>query len=82
MTILEAVQSKFAEILEIDLPDPDTDIYDLGGDSAQAVQIALELEVDLGVAIPLETFEEDSTPRAVAAWIERKLQTSPQAAAG
>jgi acyl carrier protein len=81
MTILQAVLAVYASVLEIPGVDPDADVYDLGGDSVQAVQIALELEVELGVAIPLEAFEDSSSPRAIARWIEAELDARARPAA-
>jgi len=47
----------------------DDNIHTLGGDSLQAVRIALELESCLGVAIPVEVFEAAQTIGELAGWI-------------
>lgn len=80
MTTLETVQAIYAGILgrtpeEIDV---DVDVYGLGGDSVQAVQIALELEMRFAVAVPMDVFEASSDARSAAAWIEAQ----PGAATG
>lgn len=72
MNTVEVVQAVYAEVLKLPDPDLDLDLYALGGDSVQAVEIALELEMKFLVELPLETFEEHSDIRSVAAWIERE----------
>ncbi len=72
MTTLDVVRTVYAEVLGLDAPDVDADVYALGGDSVQAVQIALELELQFALELPLEEFEECSDARSVAAWIDRQ----------
>jgi acyl carrier protein len=68
--ILEQVRAIYADILEVPQVAPDDDIIILGGDSVQAVQIALELEMRLGVEISLGLLEEKGgRVDAVAAFI-------------
>jgi acyl carrier protein len=47
----------------------DDNVLSLGGDSMQAVTIALELESRLAVEIPIETFQATQTIRELAEWI-------------
>jgi acyl-coenzyme A synthetase/AMP-(fatty) acid ligase len=47
----------------------DDNVLSLGGDSMQAVTIALELENRLAVEIPIETFQATQTIRELAEWI-------------
>jgi acyl-coenzyme A synthetase/AMP-(fatty) acid ligase/acyl carrier protein len=48
---------------------PEDNISSLGGDSLQAVKVAVELEYRFGVAIPVDVFESTQTIRELARWI-------------
>lgn len=65
--------TKLIEVFERVLGDvkatADDNIHTLGGDSLQAVRIALELESRLGVAIPVDVFEAAQTIGELANWI-------------
>ena len=67
------VASVYAEIMDLhDLQQTD-DIFELGGDSMQAVQIALKLEILFEVEIPIESLEGSARILDVAALIDRQL---------
>lgn len=51
----------------------DDDLYELGGDSQQAVMIALRIEASLPVELPLEVMESSANVRAIAAWIDAEI---------
>ena len=69
----EAVASVFSQVLKVEGIGPDDDIFELGGDSMQAVQIAMQLEERFDVEIPLEELEDSARVRDAAAFIERAL---------
>jgi acyl carrier protein len=48
---------------------PEDNISSLGGDSLQAIKVALELERRFGIAIPTDVFESTQTIRELARWI-------------
>lgn len=56
-----------AEVLGLDRIGLDDDLYELGGDSQQAVLIALLIEGCLPVELPLEVMESRANVRAIAA---------------
>ena len=62
----------YARLLALDRVDPDDDPYSLGCDSQQAVRIALEIEKQFGVDIPLEIMEASGVVREVAAWVDEQ----------
>jgi acyl carrier protein len=61
----------FAEILELQWVSPEDDIFSLGGDSFEAVRIALELEHRFNVELPAELLESVTCVRDLAAWIDK-----------
>jgi amino acid adenylation domain-containing protein len=65
--------AELIEIFESVLGDvratPEDNVSSLGGDSLQAVKVALALEQRFGMAIPVETFEATQTIRELARWI-------------
>ena len=76
------VAAVFAVILKSDRLCADDDIFALGGDSMQAVSIALRLEDDFGVELPLEMLEESASVRTIAATIDRELARRDAAQGG
>jgi acyl carrier protein len=62
----------FAEILELQWVSPEDDIFTLGGDSFEAVRIALELEYRFNIELPVELLESAVRVRDLAAWIETR----------
>jgi acyl carrier protein len=60
----------FAEILELQWVSPEDDIFKLGGDSFEAVRIALELEHRFDIELPVELLESAARVRDLAAWID------------
>ncbi len=67
-----------AEVLGLAQVGLDDDLYELGGDSQQAVLIALRIEASLPVELPLEVMESSANVRAIAAWIDAELCRSPE----
>lgn len=63
-----------AEVLGLARLDLDDNLFDLGGDSQQAVLIALRIESSMPVELPLEIMESSASVRAIAAWIEAELR--------
>lgn len=62
----------FAALLEVRAVGADDDLFQLGGDSFVATQIALELERIFDVPIPIDVMEAISTVRGIAAWIDER----------
>jgi acyl carrier protein len=53
-------------------------VLSLGGDSLQAIKVALELEKHFGIAIPADVFESIQTIRELARWLTvRKASPTP-----
>ena len=48
---------------------PDDNVSSLGGDSLQAIRVAIAIESRFGHAIPVDVFESTQTIRELAAWI-------------
>jgi acyl carrier protein len=63
----------YAAMLEVSDVSADDDIFSLGGDSLQAVRIALEIEREFNLAPTLERMEESSRIRDLAAWIDTQM---------
>lgn len=66
------VAAIFAEMLELQWVSPEDDIFTLGGDSFEAVRIALELEYHFDIELPVELLESAVRVRDLAAWIETR----------
>ena len=59
---------------------PEDNLLSLGGDSLQAVALALELEARLGVPIPRAVLREALSIRDLAQWMARRLEAQAPAA--
>ena len=70
------VAQVFAEILELEWVSPEDDIFALGGDSFEAIRIALELERRFEVEFPVELLENACRVRELAAWIDAQPHTT------
>ena len=82
MTETEAiVAAVYTDVLRVEAVGPDDDIFEIGGDSMQAVRIALRLEIHFGVEIPIEALEGAARVRDVAALIDRRRGACPAARA-
>jgi acyl carrier protein len=64
------VASIFGEMLQVKWVKPEDDVFTLGGDSFEAVRIALELEYRFNVELPTEVLESAGRVRDLAAWID------------
>jgi acyl carrier protein len=64
------VAQVFVEILEVQWASRDDDVFTLGGDSFEAVRVALELEYRFNVEFPVELLESAGRIRDLAAWID------------
>jgi thioesterase domain-containing protein/acyl carrier protein len=65
-----AIKACFEHVLCTGPIAPDTDFFDLGGDSASAVELALEIETATGVALPMTAAFDAPTPAAMARLVE------------
>ena len=66
----ERIAQIFAEFLGLEFVDPEDDVFSLGGDSMEAVRIALQIEREFDVKLPMDEFEESGTVSELAAWID------------
>jgi thioesterase domain-containing protein/acyl carrier protein len=64
------IKSCFEHVLCMDRVMPDADFFELGGDSASAVELALEIETVTGIAVPMTAAFEAPTPAGMARLIE------------
>jgi len=72
------VAKVFAEMLQVKWVKPEDDVFTLGGDSFEAVRIALELEYRFNVELPTEVLESAGRVRDLAAWIDsHRRPTAP-----
>jgi len=60
----------FAEFLGLEFVEAEDDVFSLGGDSMEAVRIALQIERDFDVKLPIDLLEHSGTVRDVAALID------------
>jgi amino acid adenylation domain-containing protein len=59
--LLAKVASTFEDVLKVKGATGEDTLLSLGGDSLQAVDVVLELERRLGIAVPLETFQQSQS---------------------
>ena len=67
-----AVAEVFAAVLNVQWVSLEDDIFALGGDSFEAVRVALELERRFQIEFPVELIESAGRVRDVAAWISAR----------
>ncbi|MFG1799910.1 amino acid adenylation domain-containing protein [Micromonospora carbonacea] len=67
----EIVHAALGQVLRRDRIDPDADFFDLGGQSLQAVEVALELRRRTGIAVDLDLLFTCRRPVDVAAHLAR-----------
>ena len=67
------VAHAFADVLDLQSVTPEDDIFTLGGDSFEAVRVALELERRFHIEFPVELLESAGRVRELAAWIDAQL---------
>ena len=64
------VAQVFAEMLDVKWVSPADDVFTLGGDSFEAVRIALELEYRFNLEFPVEMLESSWRVCDLAKWID------------
>jgi amino acid adenylation domain-containing protein len=67
--VIAEVASIFEAVLGTTGATPDDNVASLGGDSLQAVKVAVELETRFRIAIPVDIFESTQTIGELARWI-------------
>lgn len=70
------VAQVFAEMLQVKRVTPQDDVFTLGGDSFEAVRIALELEYRFNVEFPVEMLETSGRVCDLAAWIDAQRRSA------
>ena len=71
------VAQVFAEMLQAKRVFREDDVFTLGGDSFEAVRIALELEYRFNVEFPVEMLESSGRVCDLAAWIDEQRRSAP-----
>ena len=66
----------FAEVLDLRWVGLDDDIFTLGGDSFEAVRVALELERRFQIDFPVELLESSGRVRDLAVWIDARTASA------
>jgi acyl carrier protein len=70
------VAQVFAEMLQAKRVFREDDVFTLGGDSFEAVRIALELEYRFNVEFPVEMLESSGRVCDLAAWIDAQRRSA------
>lgn len=80
----DRARSHFAVCLDVENLGPDSNFFELGGDSLGAAQLANLIHRELGITIPLRAIIEAPTPQAFGAYVEavRTGRTPADPAAG
>jgi fengycin family lipopeptide synthetase D/gramicidin S synthase 2/tyrocidine synthetase-2 len=74
--VIAEVARIFEAVLGTTGATPDDNVASLGGDSLQAVKVAVELETRFRIAIPVDIFESTQTIGELARWIAtRQIDT-------
>jgi acyl carrier protein len=71
-----SVAQVFAEVLDLRWVGRDDDIFTLGGDSFEAVRVALELERRFQIDFPVELLESAGRVRELASWIDARIASA------
>jgi acyl carrier protein len=66
---LEVVRRAWRDVLVLEDVEPDDDFFLLGGHSLLVLEVVDAIEAETATAIPLGSFFEDPTPRALAAYL-------------
>ncbi|MEX0852681.1 MAG: non-ribosomal peptide synthetase [Bauldia sp.] len=80
--LLRQIAEVFERMLSVTGATPDDNLRTLGGNSLQAVEVALELEKRLAIPVPVESFKMSQTIRELAVWASRSSSTADRAAEG
>ena len=72
--VLDRVAKAFEAIVPGAHATPEDNLLSLGGDSLQAVELALELQREFGVKIPGAVMKHSQSIRSLAAWISGRLK--------
>ncbi|HEV8016004.1 MAG TPA: phosphopantetheine-binding protein [Stellaceae bacterium] len=72
----QRVAAIFAEFIGVAIVTQDDDLFSLGGDSHHLVLIALELEYEFSIEMPVDTLGELGTVAKAAAWIDGQAKTT------
>lgn len=64
--MVETISEMFGRVLRFSPIEPDSDFFELGGDSIMATTLALEVEAEFGVRLPVSILFDASTPAMLA----------------
>ena len=73
----DRIATIFAEILGLEFVEAEDDLFSLGGDSMDGVQIQLEIEREFEIKLPVEEFRESESVARIAAWIDATKRGEP-----
>lgn len=73
--VLEGVIRSFEAILPGARPTPEDNLLSLGGDSLQAVELALGLKQRFGIDVPDEVMDQSQSISELVDWVRRRLET-------
>jgi acyl carrier protein len=80
--LVHEVAEVFKSVIGVDFATPEDNVASLGGDSFQAVKVALGLEERFGVVFAPRIFEIHQTIGALAEWIASRMEQPPLADRG
>lgn len=72
--VLEQTTAIFKSVLDVSQAAPGENLASLGGDSLQAISLALELEQHFGVPVPMEKLEATESIAQLASWIKLEVR--------
>lgn len=75
--VLGRMVAVWRAVLADDEVGPDTDLFEIGGDSLTAVALVARTETELGVHLPISALLGAPTPRRLAALVRRSRVTAP-----
>ena len=70
------VAAIYAVVLELRAVHADDDLHTLASDSLQVVRIALEIELEFQISVPLEAIERSTRVRDVASWVDARVASA------
>ena len=77
--VLDRVAKAFEAIVPGAHATPEDNLLSLGGDSLQAVELALELHREFGVEVPGAVMKQSQSIRSLAAWISGRVKDATPA---
>lgn len=70
--MVELVATVFRDVLGGELPGPDADFFELGGDSITAARVINRIKGLTGTRVPTRVLFDAATPRRLAAYLDHQ----------